>query len=361
MSGLRLRRARRRLAQASTTRSRTRRSWCPSLLFPLFFFTAFAGGLSRVADVPGLRLPGRLHGVPVRLRPPPVGGVRRRLQRLRDRPRLRERLRPAAAARGAAADGDHRRLRAGRARALGGDGARSSSSSRCIAGMEVLGDPVELFGLVLLGLLRQRGGGAVGRRDRHALPHDPGRPADADAGLPDPLPRARLRAARPAHRLDPRRRLGQPGHVLLEAGRGLISGEPVDVALGFAIALGLPSSLFALLGAARPEERRVGRLAPPGGRVSRGHGRGLTPSPGRCGQSFGLVVPFRLRTGPSLLPTVAVRLHRLRGPCPGSDPGRVRLGHALAAELFAGGVRLLQLRRAQRTETSGAFVNWMSR
>ena len=25
----------------------------PSLIFPLFFFTAFAGGLSRVAEVPG--------------------------------------------------------------------------------------------------------------------------------------------------------------------------------------------------------------------------------------------------------------------------------------------------------------------
>ena len=29
----------------------------PSLLFPLFFFTAFAGGLSQVADTAGLRLP----------------------------------------------------------------------------------------------------------------------------------------------------------------------------------------------------------------------------------------------------------------------------------------------------------------
>ena len=28
----------------------------PGLLFPLFFFTAFAGGLSRVDCVPGLRL-----------------------------------------------------------------------------------------------------------------------------------------------------------------------------------------------------------------------------------------------------------------------------------------------------------------
>ena len=70
----------------------------PSLLFPLFFFTAFAGGLSQVRTA-RVRLPGRLHGVPVRLRPAPVGGVRRRLHRLRHRPRLRGRLRPPAAAR----------------------------------------------------------------------------------------------------------------------------------------------------------------------------------------------------------------------------------------------------------------------
>ena len=29
----------------------------PSLLFPLFFFTAFAGGLSRIANVPGFDFP----------------------------------------------------------------------------------------------------------------------------------------------------------------------------------------------------------------------------------------------------------------------------------------------------------------
>jgi ABC-2 type transport system permease protein len=29
----------------------------PSLIFPLFFFTAFAGGLSRVQDVPGFDFP----------------------------------------------------------------------------------------------------------------------------------------------------------------------------------------------------------------------------------------------------------------------------------------------------------------
>ena len=71
----------------------------PALLFPLFFFTAFAGGLSRIDQAPGLRLPERLHGLRVRLRDPAGVGLRRRLHRLRDRPRLRDRLRPPADAR----------------------------------------------------------------------------------------------------------------------------------------------------------------------------------------------------------------------------------------------------------------------
>ena len=82
----------------------------PSLAFPLFFFVAFAGGLSQVQNTPGLRLPERLHGVPVRLRPAPVGRVRRRLHGLRRRARLRGRLRQAAAARRAEPERDRARL-----------------------------------------------------------------------------------------------------------------------------------------------------------------------------------------------------------------------------------------------------------
>ena len=50
----------------STTSSPTRRWSIPAVMFPLFFFTAFAGGLSSIADSAGLRLPLRLHRVPVR-------------------------------------------------------------------------------------------------------------------------------------------------------------------------------------------------------------------------------------------------------------------------------------------------------
>ena len=65
----------------------------PQLAFPLFFFAAFAGGLSRIHNVPGFDFPRELHVVPVRLRAAPVGRVRRRLHRLRHRARLRGRLR----------------------------------------------------------------------------------------------------------------------------------------------------------------------------------------------------------------------------------------------------------------------------
>ena len=59
----------------------------PSLAFPLVFLLAFAGGLSAVPNVPGFDVRRRLHGVPVRLRLPPDGGVRRHLHRLPRSPR----------------------------------------------------------------------------------------------------------------------------------------------------------------------------------------------------------------------------------------------------------------------------------
>ena len=81
-----------------------------------------------------LRLPARLHGVPVLLRADPVGGVRRRLHRLRDRARLRVRLRAATAARRPEPERDRARLRDRGARALDPDRGRSSRSSPCSPG-----------------------------------------------------------------------------------------------------------------------------------------------------------------------------------------------------------------------------------
>ncbi len=78
----------------------------PSLIFPLFFLAAFAGGLSTHRRRPELRLRAGLYGLPVLVRLPAVGGVRRRLHRLCDRARLRLGFRAAPVA-------DARRVAAG--------------------------------------------------------------------------------------------------------------------------------------------------------------------------------------------------------------------------------------------------------
>ena len=90
--------------------------------------------------------------------------------------------------------------------------------------MQVAGGGVDLFGLFVLARARQRHRDAVRGRRRDAAAHDAGRPADADAGVPRAVPRAGLRAARPARGLDPRGRAVNPVTALLEAGRDLISG-----------------------------------------------------------------------------------------------------------------------------------------
>ena len=77
----------------------TRRLLLPSLDLPAVLLHRLRGRPVERRQRAGLRLPGRLHGVPVRLRLAAGVGVRRRVHRLRDRRRLRVRLRAAAAAR----------------------------------------------------------------------------------------------------------------------------------------------------------------------------------------------------------------------------------------------------------------------
>ena len=92
----------------------------PSIMFPLFFFTAFAGGLSQVSELPGFDFPPGYTAFQFLLCADPVCCVRWRLHRLRDRARLRVWLRPPAAARGAQPEWDRSRLRTGGARSLDG-------------------------------------------------------------------------------------------------------------------------------------------------------------------------------------------------------------------------------------------------
>ena len=84
---------------------------------------------------------------------------------------------------------------------------------------------------------RELRGNALGNRGRHAVPLDPGRADHAVPGLHRPVLRAGLRAARAAHRLDPRRRHREPGDAL-PRGRPEPArrGPREEVLLGFALA-----------------------------------------------------------------------------------------------------------------------------
>ena len=107
---LRRRGGRRRLALRSTASSPTRSSSLPSLDLPAVLLHRVRGRPIERRQRAGIRLPVRLHGVPVRLRAPAGGSVRRRVHRLLDRGRLRVGLRAPAAAGGAQPARDPRRL-----------------------------------------------------------------------------------------------------------------------------------------------------------------------------------------------------------------------------------------------------------
>ena len=87
----------------------------PSIIFPLFFLVAFAGGLSRIADVPNFHYPPgytAFQFVFVFLQSAAFGGVFTGFAVARD---FDSGFRATPAAERAAAQRDHRRLRAGRA------------------------------------------------------------------------------------------------------------------------------------------------------------------------------------------------------------------------------------------------------
>ena len=197
-------------AHASTTSSRTRR--CCS-----------------VADLPAVLLHG-VRGRPVarrrrcpasttrpatarssRVRAAPVGGVRRGVQRLLDRARLRGRLRAAGCCSRRPPRGGRRRLRA--------RGARRARPSRwsvvtavaLATGMERgrrRARPLRpLRAALLINLAASLWAAGIAMRLRTLQ----GGPADAGAGVPGPLLRAGLRAGWPTDGLGPHGRSGQPG------------------------------------------------------------------------------------------------------------------------------------------------------
>jgi ABC-2 type transport system permease protein len=212
----------------------------PSILFPLFFFTAFAGGLSRVAEVPGFsdHFSGNYTAfqfVFVLLQSAAFGGVFTGFGIARDfEGGFARRLMLAA---------PHRRgLLLGFAVAALGRWLITASLLTVIAliaGMQVGGNGVDLFGLFALAVLVNAAG--VLWASGIAL-----RVRSMQAGPLMQMPVFLVLFFAPVY--VPLGLLSgwieavatvNPFTRLLEAGRGFIAGDPTEVALAFGAALGL--------------------------------------------------------------------------------------------------------------------------
>jgi ABC-2 type transport system permease protein len=216
----------------------------PAIVFPLFFFVAFAGGLSAVSSVPGFDFPSgytAFQFVFVLLQSAAFGGVFTGFAMARDfEIGFTNRYLLAAANRKGIVAGY---ALAALARALVTWTVLTVVA--LLAGMEVGGEGVELFGLfglaVLVNLTATLWAAGVATRVRSIQ----GGPLMqfpvflilflAPVYVPLGLLSGWIHAVASVN----------PVTALLEAGRGFISGEPVVVALAFAIAVTLPV-LFAL-------------------------------------------------------------------------------------------------------------------
>ena len=184
----------------------------PSIVFPMFFFVAFAGGLSNVANVPGFDFPSgytAFQFVFVLLQAASFGGVFTGF--------------------GIAADFESGFARRLLLAAPNRYGIIAGYAIAAAARTTLVG--VLLFGVALLTGMQVGGGGVdlvrpdrarlprLGHRDavlgrRGDAPADaPGRPADADAGLPRAVPGTRVRPAQAAVGLGAHGRDGEPGHA----------------------------------------------------------------------------------------------------------------------------------------------------
>jgi ABC-2 type transport system permease protein len=216
----------------------------PALIFPLFFFVAFAGGLSAISNVPGFDFPSgytAFQFVFVLLQSAAFGGVFTGFGIARDfESGFARRYMLAASSRGAIVAGY----------------ALAALTRACVtwtvltvvalvAGMEVGGEGVELVGLiglaVLVNVTATMWAAGVAMRVRSIQ----GGPLMqfpvflilflAPVYVPLNLLSGWIHAVASVN----------PTTALLEAGRGFISGEPTAVALAFALAVVLPI-LFAL-------------------------------------------------------------------------------------------------------------------
>jgi ABC-2 type transport system permease protein len=221
----------------------------PGLLFPLFFFVAFAGGLSRVEDVPGFDYPPGYTGfqfVFVLLQSAAFGGVFTGFGIARDfEGGFARRLLLAAPNRTGIVLGF---AVAALARWL--VTAAVLTAAALIAGMQVGGSGVDLFGLYGLALLVNLAGvlwaSGVAMRLR-TMQAGPVMQMPVFLALffaPVYVPLSLLDGW--IHAVASVNPLTQ----VLEAGRSLLDGDPTDVVVAFAVALGLAAafSLWALRG-----------------------------------------------------------------------------------------------------------------
>jgi ABC-type multidrug transport system permease subunit len=216
----------------------------PGILFPLFFFTAFAGGLSAITEAPGFDFPSgytAFQFVFVLLQSAAFGGVFTGFGIARD-------FETGFAQRYLLAARERRGIVAGYALAALVRALITWTVLTVVAllaGMQVGGDGVELFGLyglaVLVNLTATMWAAGVAMRVRSIQ----GGPLMqfpvflilflAPVYVPLDLLSGWIHAVASVN----------PVTALLEAGRGFISGDPTVVALAFAIAFALPL-LFAL-------------------------------------------------------------------------------------------------------------------
>jgi ABC-2 type transport system permease protein len=216
----------------------------PALIFPLFFFTAFAGGLSSVSKVPGFNFPTgytAFQFVFVLLQASAFAGVFTGFAVARDfESGFARRLLLAAPRRGAIVAGY---VMAGITRVLFTYVVITVVA--LVVGMNVGGGGVDLFGLYGLAVLVNVAatlwavGVAMRLRTMQAGPAIQ-MPVFlvlfvAPVWVPLPLLGGWVHSVAQVN----------PTTVLLEAGRGFISGDPVKVGLAFAILAGL-GAVFAL-------------------------------------------------------------------------------------------------------------------
>jgi ABC-2 type transport system permease protein len=216
----------------------------PSIVFPLFFFTAFAGGLSAIGNVPGFDFPSgytAFQFVFVLIQSAAFGGVFTGFGIARD-------FESGFARRYLLAATDRRAIVAGYALAALVRAAVTwavLTAVALVAGMQVGGSGLDLFGLyglaVLVNVAATLWAAGVAMRVRSIQ----GGPLMqfpaflilflAPVYVPLSLLSGWIHAVASVN----------PVTAVLEAGRGFISGEPTVVALAFAIAVVLPV-LFAL-------------------------------------------------------------------------------------------------------------------